>query len=159
MLFQQKQVFLIVIGLFFVLGGSGVFAGSQVKKMGDLKSPSLGESVDRIVQIMVHVDTNLLSTENIDRVEATGNYEAIAALHRSISDRDLIGAEINQGRFEEAYVAMKVIENRMSAFIKLSWVNEYKLQKMPRLIESKLAISDTYGSSLFCVGNRVKIKV
>jgi len=144
MLFQQKRVFLIVIGLFCILGSNGIFAGSSAVKMGGVKSPSLGESVDKIVQIMIHVDTNLLSTENIKRVEATGNYEAIAALHRSISDRDLIGAEINQGRFEEAYAAMKVIENRISALIKLSWVNEYKLQKTPSLIESELAINDAY---------------
>ncbi len=144
MVSQQKRALVIAICLFFVLGSNGVFSDSLTIKRSDLKSQLLGESVDKIVQIMVYVDTSLLSAENIKRVEATGNYEAIAVLHRSISDRDLIEAQINQGRFEEAYIAMKAIEDRISALIKLSWLNEYKFQKTRNLNESDFAVSDVY---------------
>jgi len=129
---------------FFVLGSNGLYAESLSAKTRGMGSQSLAESVDKIVQIMSYVDTRLLSDENVARIEASGNYEAIAILHRSLSDRELIEAQINQGRFETAYVAMKAIGNRVAASIKLSWANEQILRKVQDGIDSERAISEAY---------------
>ena len=88
------------------------------------------DSVDRVIQAMSYIDTRLLSSANIKRIEASNNYVAIAVLHRSLSDRELVGAQVNQGRFEEAYATMRAIEKRIAATIKLSWANKQRLNKL-----------------------------
>ncbi len=121
---QMKWVLVATFGCFLVLGSNGLYAESLPVKTKSPTSQPLADSVDRIVQIMSYIDTSLLSDAHIKRVEASENYEAIAILHRSLSDRELIEAQINQGRFEEAYVAMRAIENRIAVSIKRSWANE-----------------------------------
>jgi len=124
MMRQIKQVFVTAFGCVLVLASSGLYAESLEAK--STASQPLADAVDRIVQVMSYVDTSLLSDEYIKRVEASENYEAIAVLHRSLSDRELVEAQINQGRFTEAYAAMRAIENRITASIKRSWANEQK---------------------------------
>jgi len=144
MVCQQRFVSVITICFFFIIGSSGVFADSLPVGSKGIKSQSLDELVNKIVLMVINVDNNLLNEENVQRIEASKNYEAIAVLHRSISDRDLIEEQINQGRFNEAYAAMKAIENRLVTLIKLSWANEYKSNKRHRFIESEYAISSIF---------------
>lgn len=103
-----------------VLVSSGLHADAFATKA----SQPLADSVDRVVQAMSYIDTRLLSDEHVKRIEASGNYEAIAILHRSLSERELIEAQINQGRFEEAYIAMRAIGARIAVSIKRSWADE-----------------------------------
>jgi len=124
MMRQMKQVFVTAFGCVLVLASSGLYAESLSVEAKNPASQPLTDAVNRIVQVMSYVDTSLLSDEYIEKVEASENYEAIAILHRSLSDRELIEAQINQGRFEEAYVAMRTIENRIAVSIKRSWANE-----------------------------------
>jgi len=141
---QQKWVFAVAVCLLTVLGSNGLYAEVPSVKAKSMILTPLAESVDKVVQIMIFVDTRLLSEENIKRIEESGNYEAIAALHRSLSDRELIGAQINQGRFEEAYVAMQVILDRIAVLTKLSWVNEYMFQKTQGQVNNEHLIGDAY---------------
>ena len=141
---QQKWVLAIAVCLLTVLGGNGIYAEEPSAKTKSVVAKPLAESVNKIVQIMIYVDTRLLSEENIKRIEESGNYEAIAVLHRSLSDRELIGAQINQGRFEEAYMAMQGIVDRIAILTKLSWANEYMFQKTQGQIDSEHLIGDAY---------------
>jgi len=141
---QNKGLVATVLCLLCTFGTSELYADSWSVKAKGPASQSLAESVEKIVQIMSYVDTRLLSDENIKRIEASENYEAIAILQRSLSDRELIEAQINQGRFEEAYVAMKAVGNRITTSIKLSWEHEHRLQKAQNEIDSERVISDAY---------------
>ncbi len=107
-----------------ILAGSGLHAETLATHSKSPASPSLADSVNRVVQAMHHIDTRLLSDEHIERVEASGNYEAIAILHRSLNDRELVEEQINQGRFDEAYIAMRAIEERITVSIRRSWAHE-----------------------------------
>ena len=144
MLHQKKWVLIAIISLFSILGSNGLYAEVSSIKTKNTMSGSLGDSVDKIVQIISYVDTRLLSDENVKRIEESGNYEAIAILHRSLNDRELIDAQINQGRFDEAYIAMRAIGNRIAHSIKLSWANERVLKEEMNRIESERIISDAY---------------
>jgi len=137
MVYRQKLVFAVAVCLLSVLGSNGVYAEESFIKTKSMISKSLAEPVDKIIRIMIYVDTQLLSEENIKRTEASGNYEAIAVLHRSLSDRELIYAQINQGRFEEAYTAMRTIVNRIKASTKLAWANEHMFKTAYDQIDSE----------------------
>ncbi|GEM_PF-3524416 len=127
-----------------VLASSGLHADSSFPtKPKGLPSPPLADSVDRVVQAMSYIDTRLLSEEHVKRIEASKNYEAIAILHRSLSDRELIEAQINQGRFEEAYIAMRAIGERIATSIKRSWADEQLRKK-----SAAGSISAAHGTSL-----------
>ena len=130
MMYKNRWAVITLLYCTSVFGSSGVYAEPFPATPKSQAPQSLADSVDRVIQAMSYIDTRLLSNENIKRIEASRNYVAIAILHRSLSDRELVGAQINQGRFEEAYIAMRAIENRIAATIKLSWTNEQMLNKL-----------------------------
>jgi len=144
MVYRQKLVFAVAICLLSVLGSNGVYAEESFTKSKSMISKSLAEPVDKIIQIMIYVDTQLLNEESIKRTEASGNYEAIAVLHRSLSDRELIDTQINQGRFEEAYSAMRAIVKRIKASTKLAWANEHMFKSAYDQIDSEHRTGATY---------------
>ena len=133
---KKRLAIITMLGCISISGSNGLFAESFAATA-RLTSPSLSDSVDKVIQTMSHIDKHLLNDESIKEIEASGNHVVIAVLHRSLHDRELIGEQVNQGRFEEAYMAMKAIEDRFIGLVKLAWAKEYKFQKTLDLASSE----------------------
>jgi hypothetical protein len=140
-LFIRKWMFVSIIGAFFVMGTSGLYAEESRVLPKGMTSAKLKASV---VKMFNYVDQRLLNGKNAKKIEASENHEAIARLQRSREDMDMIAARVKQGQFEKAYWALKDLNVVLKDAIKMSWLEERAAKEAKDRLDSACAISDAY---------------
>lgn len=121
----SKWATVTILGSLFLIGTNGLYARG-------VTSDDLEKSVIKIVRAINYVDQRLLSEENVQRIEASENYEAIALLQRGLKDRELIATQINGGQFDDAHHALRGLSNVLMEAIRLSRAEERAAQGSQR---------------------------
>jgi hypothetical protein len=142
-LFIRMRVFVGILGVFFFLGTSGLYAGESKLLPKGMTPEKLETSVVRTLNYM---DKRLLSGKSAKKIEVSKNREAIARLKDSREERKKIGVWVKQGQFEEAYWALKGLNLVLREAIVMSRAKERAAKKAKDSIDSARGISNAFYS-------------
>ena len=133
-------VLCIVCALFFV-NSVKLFAEDAADAVPDMTPEKLEKVVKRQFK---YIDKRLLSGKSANKIEESGNQQAIDILQRSRESRDEIAGWIAQGRFGDAYKALQEISRSMKRAIQLSRAKERSAKKLKDEMDSARVANDAY---------------
>ncbi|VAX06274.1 hypothetical protein MNBD_GAMMA26-1005 [hydrothermal vent metagenome] len=132
---------LVIVGSIFFMEINRLYAEEHRPLPKGMTPAKLEKSVNKTLS---YVDKRLLSGKSAERIEQSGNNEAIALLQGSRKEREKIGELVKQGQFETAYWALKELNKSLKDATQLVRAKDRAAKEAQDNLGSARTISDAY---------------